>query len=794
MDGPYFISPAKRPHSHYERDSVESNGRHKRHQTSHSRGGPPPPMKTVQDETVFRILCPGSKTGSVIGKQGSIIKSLRQETGARIKIADAVPGVDERVIIISASDRDRERGRDRDRTRDREGRERDGVSRERDGGREREGRERERDVRERDGPESRDRENLSPAQEALFRVHSRIVDSEGSNGSDEEDEDGGPSLVTTRLLVPNNQIGCLLGKGGKIIEQMRDETGAQIRILPKEQLPGCALPSDELVQIFGDLTVVKKALHAISTRLKENPPRERPGGLGSGIHGSGIYPPGGGILAGETFISAGSTLLGQGGPLLGLGPSLSGLGGGGGGGGFPFNSQALPVLQDSGGSHLSRHPPVDEELVFRILCPNEKIGSVIGKGGSIIRNLREDTGARIKVADPIPGSDERVIIISANEHPDDNISPAQEAVLHVQSRIVDLGSDQDGVITTRLLVPSNQIGCLLGRGGSIIADMRKATRANIRILAKDQLPRCALETDELVQIVGDIRVAREALIQITTRLRSNLYREKSGSGSSGAFPSSMSGLGLPSSVPLSSGYGGRHEPGSPGGMYSSLSGLGLQQSGRGSSYQSISSSPGAWGLQGSGSSAGGGSLSGYGVASSHQSGSGRYSSGGRSSGGLVTNTTVEVVIPNGAVGSIIGKSGSNIAQIRQISGAKVKLHDVRPGSSNSRRHEAWSQTTPEAAVPAITLRILRAEPSKPILPKLDKCGLASSLRSCRDALLLLFLGLPPYLVYFHLMSVEVLRCSSGRVKNQIRNAHSLWSSSQLHLPPRLTNDVKLSAT
>lgn len=253
MDGPYFISPAKRPHSHYDRDFVESNGRHKRHQSSHSRG-PPPPMKPVQDETVFRILCPGTKTGSVIGKQGSIIKALRQETGARIKIADAVPGVDERVIIISASDRDRERGRDRERNRDREGgRERDGVSRERDGGsagREREGRERERDVRERDGGDTRDsREVLSPAQEALFRVHGRIVDSENANGSDEDEEDGDPNLVTTRLLVPNNQIGCLLGKGGKIIEQMRDETGAQIRILPKEQLPGCALPTDELVQV-----------------------------------------------------------------------------------------------------------------------------------------------------------------------------------------------------------------------------------------------------------------------------------------------------------------------------------------------------------------------------------------------------------------------------------------------------------------------------------------------------------------------------------------------------------------
>jgi predicted RNA-binding protein YlqC (UPF0109 family) len=239
-------------------------------------------------------------------------------------------------------------------------------------------------------------------------------------------------------------------------------------------------------QIFGDISVVKKALHTISTRLRENPPRDRP-------HGNmGIYPPGG------PFLPAGDTFLPQidprnlGGPLLGMGLSLSG--------GPPFNTMGLPVLSDVGS--MGRPPAGDEELVFRILCPNEKIGSVIGKGGSIIENLREETGARIKVADAVPGSEERVIIISANEHPDDNISPAQEAVLHIQSRVVDLGPDQDGVITTRLLVPSNQIGCLLGKGGSIIADMRRHTRANIRILAKNSLPRCASETDELVQVMS----------------------------------------------------------------------------------------------------------------------------------------------------------------------------------------------------------------------------------------------------------------------------------------------------
>jgi hypothetical protein len=83
---------------------------------------------------------------------------------------------------------------------------------------------------------------------------------------------------------------------------------------------------------------------------------------------------------------------------------------------------------------------------------------------------------------------------------EDNLSPAQEALLHIQSQIVDLGPDKDGVITTKLLIPSNQTGCLLGKGGAIISEMRKQTRANIRILPREDLPPCALDSDEMVQV------------------------------------------------------------------------------------------------------------------------------------------------------------------------------------------------------------------------------------------------------------------------------------------------------
>lgn len=52
----------------------------------------------------------------------------------------------------------------------------------------------------------------------------------------------------------------------------------------------------------------------------------------------------------------------------------------------------------------------------------------------------------------------------------------------------------------RLLVSSNQIGCLLGKGGSIISEMRKVTGAYIRIMGKDQIPKFASEGEEVVQV------------------------------------------------------------------------------------------------------------------------------------------------------------------------------------------------------------------------------------------------------------------------------------------------------
>lgn len=512
MDGgAYLGSSAKRLYPGDDDEAPEQNGRQRRRKDVES--------DPVSTETEYRILCPAEKIGSLIGKGGSIIKALRQECRSKIKVEDPIPGADERVIYICSVSKDIRHDRDSE------------------------------------------TQSLCPAQEALFRVHSRIVEI----GASDDDEDEPPRPVTVRLLVPNVQIGCVLGKGGKIIEQMRREIGAQIRVLPKEQIPAWVSSTDEMVQLSGDPALVKKALKAVSSRLYENPPRDRastgalegfytsqgptPMGAGGGLYPSGSYFPQSGHFLAPAHV---------GGSMMGVGAFY-----GAAGYGTAWSAALPPSYRAATGHVAGSEDGAEEEMFLRVLCPNDRVGSMIGKGGSVIRKMREDTDAHIKVGDPVPNSDERVIEITSNESTDSLSSPGVEAALQVHNRLVELQPDKD-ICVARLLVPANQIGCILGKGGSIITEIRKTTRANIRIPPKEELPKCASENDELIQIIGDENVVLDALNQVLNRLRSNLLR--GGNSSHNGNNLSMPGLAYPA-APMLPTYGVRYEKGSYGGLY-----------------------------------------------------------------------------------------------------------------------------------------------------------------------------------------------------------------------------------
>lgn len=155
-----------------------------------------------------------------------------------------------------------------------------------------------------------------------------------------------------------------------------------------------------------------------------------------------------------------------------------------------------------------------EDTVYRYLCPSRKIGSIIGRGGEIVKQLRLDTQAKIRINESIPGCEERVVIIyssseETNSFGDNNdlVSPAQDALFKVHDRIVieEDEFDESQQITVRMLVPSDQIGCVIGKGGQVIQNIRSETHAQIRILSNEHLPNCALNSDELLQVYKVIK-------------------------------------------------------------------------------------------------------------------------------------------------------------------------------------------------------------------------------------------------------------------------------------------------
>lgn len=55
------------------------------------------------------------------------------------------------------------------------------------------------------------------------------------------------------------------------------------------------------------------------------------------------------------------------------------------------------------------------EFSLRLVCPTENIGGVIGKGGAIIKQIRQESGAFIKVDSSAAEGDDCIISISAKE-------------------------------------------------------------------------------------------------------------------------------------------------------------------------------------------------------------------------------------------------------------------------------------------------------------------------------------------------------------------------------------------
>lgn len=136
---------------------------------------------------------------------------------------------------------------------------------------------------------------------------------------------------------------------------------------------------------------MKKALHQIASRLHENPSRSQHL-LASAM--SNAYPAGGALLG----PAAGAQI-------VGIAPLVGPYGGyKGDTGEWPRSLYSAP-----------RDEMSSKEFSLRLVCPTANIGGVIGKGGAIINQIRQESGAVIKVDSSATEGDDCLITVSAKE-------------------------------------------------------------------------------------------------------------------------------------------------------------------------------------------------------------------------------------------------------------------------------------------------------------------------------------------------------------------------------------------
>ncbi|KAM1030503.1 hypothetical protein TB1_033713 [Malus domestica] len=591
----------------------------------------PPPLSVPPAHVAFRMLCHASRIGGVIGKSGAVIKQLQKTTGAKIRIEEPQVESPDRVVVVIAPSTIRSKIWLKT----------PALGNVNNGG----------------GGGVEEEIDVSKAQEALLRVFERILEVAAETGAIA----AGVGVVSCRFLAEAAQVGSVIGKGGKVVEKIRKETGCKIRVL-NEKLPACAAATDEIIEIEGDILAVKKALVAVSGCLQDCPPIDKTRMTGSRPE----------AVPRETLPDLRLDQLSQRNSMLNL----------------PISSMSYATGVRPSSIEAERIPTLEtkqQEVSFRILCANDRIGGVIGRGGSIVRALQNETGASISIAASVAECDERLITVSASENPESRYSPTQKAAVLVFSRSVEAGiekgrdssSNKGSPLTARLVIPSSQVGCLLGKGGAIVSEIRKQTGTGIRIIGGDQVPKCALENDEVVQISGDFSNVQDALYNITGRLRDNLFSStvsNSGRRSSSSMltATDTSPYGRPRDPALigfqpSSSVGVTHGLSRHTTLIQSMDHLGLSHS------LDHPSPPRPWASQ---------------LAAFTDVGRGltslksRTEIGSGSKSAIVTNTTVEIVVPENVIGSVYGENGTNLARLRQISGAKVIVHEPRPGTTD----------------------------------------------------------------------------------------------------------------
>lgn len=271
-------------------------------------------------------------------------------------------------------------------------------------------------------------------------------------------------------------------------------------------------------------------------------------------------------------------------------------------------------------------------LTLRMLMLGKEVGSIIGKKGETIKGIREQSSARVSISEgPSPS---RITTITG---PTDAVFEAVSMITFKLtediSHVNDNGTESvTPSATLRLVVRSSQCGSIIGKAGSRIKEIRESTGAQVQV-AGEMLPN---STERSVTLTGTPEAVIESVKQI-----SYVILETSPKGPSIPYCPNMSlGMAL---LSANQGFPVQGQYQVTQAEVNKLQQYSLHQN----PFSALSQVPA--------------------MVSALES--------------SAPTTSQEFLIPNDCIGCVIGRQGSKIREIRQMSGALIRIGSQEEGAT-----------------------------------------------------------------------------------------------------------------
>jgi insulin-like growth factor 2 mRNA-binding protein 1 len=228
-----------------------------------------------------------------------------------------------------------------------------------------------------------------------------------------------------KMLTNDRYCGRLIGKEGRMIKKIREETGTKIVVTNVQEMAG--LYPDRVIAIRGNIDGMVQAELAISTKLAECIQQD--------------------LKTNQKF--------------------------------YPFSQPLHPGYMSYVGQHFANGGVL--EHICQIQVPNSAVGAIIGVGGVNIKQMMRDSGAHITVehkreAD-VTAASERVVTIRGTSE----ACWRANYFVFEKMKLEGFSGNDDVRLMTMIRVPCSTVGRIIGKGGKNVREIQRMTGSIIKL-------------------------------------------------------------------------------------------------------------------------------------------------------------------------------------------------------------------------------------------------------------------------------------------------------------------------